>query len=500
MNQHKNKLTYYIANKMLMNELEELEDILDTIVAEDEEDSRLLESDDEVECVETCMQLMSDYIDENPTAISEPDFHEEMMENIKELFMIEFGYFFFDTQRENFEEELEEIIEIAAKLFYSQIIPQRSYDSTFVKTTPNVEKIQEQIGKLKNKPQPTQRTKEWYEHRHNLITASNAYKAFENESARNQLIYEKCVPLKQFIEINDDTIPKSSSPVNVNTAMHWGQKYEPLSVMIYEEKYKTKIGDFGCIQHETYKFLGASPDGINIDETSPRYGRMLEIKNPVNRQIDGIPKKEYWIQMQLQMETCDLDECDFLETQFVEYENEDAFNNDGEFSETENGDMKGVIMYFSSKEGFPIYKYKPLHIGCCEDFEVWEQKQMADQELLENMWIKNIYWKLEECSCVLVLRNKKWFQDNIGEMEELWKVVEKERVQGYSHRAPIKRVKLQVAPTENTGNSQSGCLININKINGKTNVTQETIAGSPPQIIRIRTESIDETKQTIQDN
>lgn len=484
---------------MLINELEELEDILDTIVAEDEEDSRLLESDDEVECVETCMQLMSDYIDENPAAISEPDFHEEMVENIKELFLIEFGYFFFDKQRENFEEELEEIIEVAAKLFYSQIIPQRSYDSTFIKNAPNIEKIKEQIAKLKNKPQPTQRTKEWYEHRHNLITASNAYKAFENESSRNQLIYEKCVPLKQIIENDSEEtiIQKTHSLVNVNTAMHWGQKYEPLSVMIYEDKYKTTVGDFGCIQHEIYGFLGASPDGINIDQTSPRYGRMLEIKNPVSREIDGIPKKEYWIQMQLQMETCDLDECDFLETQFVEYENEDAFKNDGEFSETESGDIKGVIMYFSTKEGVPIYKYKPLSILCYEEFEVWEQQQIAEQELKENTWIKNIYWKLEEFSCVLVIRNKKWFQDNISEMEELWKIVEKERVQGYSHRAPIKRVKPQLSPPENT---QSGCLINISKISGKTNVAQETIAGSPPQIIRIRTESIDETKQSIQEN
>ena len=348
---------------------------------------------------------------------------------------------------------------------------------------------------MKNKPQPTQRTKEWYEHRHNLITASNAYKAFENESSRNQLIYEKCVPLK---EISVDVDHHSSSPVNVNTAMHWGQKYEPLSVMIYEDKYKTKIGDFGCIQHETYRFLGASPDGINIDKTSQRYGRMLEIKNPVNREIDGVPKKEYWVQTQLQMETCDLDECDFLETQFVEYENEDVFKNDGEFAETENGDMKGVIMYFSTKEGVPIYKYKPLHIDCYEDFEIWEQQQMTEQEVAANMWIKNIYWKLEECSCVLVLRNKKWFQDNISEMEELWKIVEKERVQGYSHRAPTKRVK--PVTSENT---QSGCLININKINGKTNISQETIVGSPsfaPVIIKIRTESIDETKQSIQNN
>ena len=119
-----------------------------------------------------------------------------------------------------------------------------------------------------------------------------------------------------------------------------------------------------------------------------------------------------------------------------------------------------------------------------------------EQEKLANTWIKNTYWKLEEISCILVLRNKKWFQDNIGEMEELWKIVEKERVQGYSHRVPVKRVKPVAFETNQL---QSGCLININKINGKTIVAQETIAGSPPQVIRIRTESIDETKQSIQD-
>ena len=64
--------------------------------------------------------------------------------------------------------------------------------------------------------------------------------------------------------------------------------------------YKTCIGEFGCIQHPEYPFLGASPDGINILKDNPRFGRMLEIKNIVNRDITGIPKKEYWVQMQMQ--------------------------------------------------------------------------------------------------------------------------------------------------------------------------------------------------------
>ena len=135
-----------------------------------------------------------------------------------------------------------------------------------------------------------------------MITASNAYKAFENNTVKNQLIYDKCQPINEFKEVK---------MVNTNSTLHWGQKYEPLSVLIYEHKYNTQIEDFGCIQHEKYNFVGASPDGINVDVNSKRYGRMLEIKNIVNREITGIPKKEYWIQMQLQMEVCELDECDF---------------------------------------------------------------------------------------------------------------------------------------------------------------------------------------------
>ena len=58
---------------------------------------------------------------------------------------------------------------------------------------------------------------------------------------------------------------------------------------------------------------------------------MLEIKNPTSREITGIPKEDYWIQMQLQMETCNLNECDFLETVFKEYETEEEFMADGTF-------------------------------------------------------------------------------------------------------------------------------------------------------------------------
>jgi hypothetical protein len=70
---------------------------------------------------------------------------------------------------------------------------------------------------------------------------------------------------------------------------------------------------------------------------------MLEVKNIVNRDINGIPKEDYWIQMQLQLECCNLEYCDFVETRFKEYEDEENFYKE----DIENSyEYKGIILTF----------------------------------------------------------------------------------------------------------------------------------------------------------
>jgi hypothetical protein len=66
-------------------------------------------------------------------------------------------------------------------------------------------------------------------------------------------------------------------------------------------------------------------------------------------------------------------------------------------------------------------------------------------------WIRNIYWKLAEVSCVLVMRNRRWFRDNLETLSNIWTTILKERVDGYSHRAPNKRVKAVVNTSESEG-------------------------------------------------
>ncbi len=448
--------------------IHDINDIINTIENED-----ILNDEEFMDLLETILHIMSEYIDYNPKSISEEDFHEDFKDHVMELMIQQFENNiikvdtpFPDEEREEFIEQLGNVFDIAEKLFFDNIMPVRSHPMTFIVSRPNIEKIEKQLKYLSNVYQPEQRTKEWYTYRRNLITASNAYKTFESQSAQNQLIYEKCQPMPIF-DSNDSAQVSQESMINTNTTLHWGQKYEPLTAMIYEFTYQTKLGEFGCIKHPKYSFLGASPDGINIDKNSDRYGRMVEIKNIVNREISGVPKKEYWIQMQLQMEVCDLDECDFIETKFSEYEDFDAFMEDGEFMQTEKGERKGVIIQFIKNNGNPLYIYQPCDIDTLEDFTEWEEEMMDKYE--ELTWLRNIYWKMDEFSCVLVPRNKIWFENNIQDIQNIWKIIEHERIHGYEHRAPNKREKKESGYANNDDNLLgNGCLLGkflVNKIN-----------------------------------
>ena len=465
----------------LISDLEPLDDILDTLVFEDE--PNIFSEEHAIELVETALHLMEEFMAENPTAISEPNFHDILLEEIKEMFYVQMEDHILDN--DYIEHDMNDLLEDAFNIYITTFHPERSLknndeddeedDNASEIDEEEINIIEQKIENLRNIPQPVQRTPEWYQFRWNLITASNAWKAFESQNTINQLIYEKCQPLKDF---TNDPIDEEVKMVNTNTTLHWGQKYEPLSVMIYEHMYNSKVEDFGCIQHPVYKFIGASPDGIIVQSNTGRYGRMLEIKNIVNREINGIPKKEYWVQMQLQMEVCDLDECDFLETKFIEYPDYQSYRNDSstasfkgeEFNSyvtTKDGSYKGIIVHFHTSEGRPHYEYMPLNLWTPDDISIWEDTivQKYESEPYNYTFLKFIYWKLEKLSCVLVLRNKEWFKNNVGQLEKVWKTIEQERITGYEHRAPTKKQKKeQPIRSYVDSNKEETCLLKVIKI------------------------------------
>jgi putative phage-type endonuclease len=397
-----------------------------------------VEESDLNDLFESICILTQAYIQLNLNQYIQPSFHSNAVKDI--VSMLKQTDIDLDTAT------LEKEVERGLSVFYKHIAPPRSNGPTFIRIKPNVDKLRKKISYLQSVPQPEQRTNEWYEFRYKHLTASNIWKIFISDSTRNQLIFEKCQPLNA----------SKFSNVSLESPMHWGQKYEPVSVMLYEHMYSTKVSDFGCIPHRTLDFLAASPDGIVTQETSSRYGRMLEVKNIVNREITGIPKMEYWVQMQLQMEVCELNECDFLETRFQEYPSKEAFVEDN------TTEYKGVMLLFMTGSGKPVYEYAPLSMQIYDD---WQEEMMEKNQTLT--WIKTIYWKLDQLSCVLVLRHKMWFASVIPQLKDIWATIEREKEEGYGHRVPKKagiKVKKLYSNGEDDITMKSQCFINISNL------------------------------------
>ena len=126
-----------------------------------------------------------------------------------------------------------------------------------------------------------------------------------------------------------------------------------------------------------------------------------------------------------------------------------------------------------------------------KEFEIWENKMMEKNE--SNLWLQNIYWRLEDVSCVLVLRNKFWFKNSIEKIENIWKTIEYERENGYEHRAPVRREK-KIIPQQNS-EFTAKCLINIKQVSNVDDSSYNNISIPETQIDKfkkIRTESFDE--------
>jgi hypothetical protein len=168
--------------------------------------------------------------------------------------------------------------------------------------------IHSRIAQLLAIPQPEQKSLAWLSQRQDYITASvfGASTGLLGPAALVNLLLDKVSRGKL-------------NPFFGNQATHWGEKYEPLTNDIYCYRMQAKTYEFGMIPHPQpdLNFLGASTDGIAITKEGKLVN--IEIKSPFSRYITGIPKPEYWAQMQLQMEILDLDETHFIESKFREY-------------------------------------------------------------------------------------------------------------------------------------------------------------------------------------
>ena len=449
-------------------DLQPLKDILDELQAP----NTVVNDKDIEDFKESVCYIIDEVINNNIHIYSDKHFDELLFETVLDIVKKSYwdiiNLFDFDVEGQVWD---------AIEIYFYRYNAFRSYSTTTIVNSPNNKKVNKLLTKYMSTPQLEQRSKEWFEFRRSGLSASDIWKAVDSQSMQNSLIYSKCKPMNM----------KLSKSTNITTAFHNGHLFEPLSIMHYEFDFNTIVGEFGCMAHKYYKYLLASPDGINIKEGNDRYGRMVEVKNPTTRELTGIPKKEYWIQMQLQMEVWDFDECDFLETVFKQYDTFEEYLADGDtFTRTANNKRKGIIIRFYDGEQ-PIYKYPPVDISK-EEFNSWYDKTLDESTNLE--FVCKIYWYLHDYSCVLVPRNKKWFNHVQPKLKSIWNTIEKERVEGYDHRKPKSKRKKKLTPNslskleENAKNLFASCdLIDSPKIDKNQNI-----------VIKVRTESFDKKK------
>ena len=306
-------------------------------------------------------------------------------------------------------------------------------------------KRRNQLRFLKNIKSPEQKSEEWYRLRRERITASNG---------GTIIGWNKYNPPYEFIL---KMVEEQDFEGNEN--VFHGNKYEDIASLLYQDRMNVKLATFGLLPHPTCPFLGASPDVI-VDEykldgihKTNLVGRMIEIKCPSKRAIvtegevfDIQCPKHYWVQVQLQLECCDLDECDFIQCNISEYNTWDEYLDDtnpdepykSEIFEMEKGCVIQIlpkkvkdqinkytydqIVYDNAKHIYPPTIYMSPY-----QYQKWIEQVKKDietkEEYKDKYFDKVCYWRLENMGCCLVKRDNEWYDKYYEVYEQFWKYV-----------------------------------------------------------------------------
>jgi putative phage-type endonuclease len=322
-----------------------------------------------------------------------------------------------------------------------------------VKIPKEFQSLEDHFQKLKALPQPEQRTKEWFEYRHNRITASDTAAAIDENPYEpvESFILKKCDPDHQFLD---------------NANVYHGKKFELIATKIYEHIYNVQVFEFGALPSETHAFLGASPDGICSAKTldnkfSDRLGTMLEIKcvAPNGRTIETsgripghICPYYYYLQVQQQLECCELQTCDFWQCKLIEYKTREEYLIDqckntqhtiginAQKIKIDDRIKKGVLLQFFPKKWEPQFAedniewkskfiYPPRLDMTSQQYDDWIVKTMSELNQKYPEYVKDytfnkvIYWKLEQSHNQPIERDKKLFASILPILKQTWEKV-----------------------------------------------------------------------------
>lgn len=280
----------------------------------------------------------------------------------------------------------------------------RNHREEETKDLPSTEQLDELLGRK----QIEQRTPEWYAQMSQVISASELGQLLGPVRQRGKLVMTKLqppAPRNQPLAVFSDRM----------TAFDWGIRFEPVVKQIYMYRYGVEIRELGRLHHPVDPRCTASPDGLIYScPENLRRGRLIEIKCPVTRQIDGTVPKEYYAQMQMQLQVTGLQRCDYVEAVFASPYNQMI-------------QKRGPALYsgwialirhsnpLSYQKEFD-YVYSPMHAN-----EDWRPDLTGSEDEV----VELIPWRLMQWSEQLVLRNESWWTNLQPTIQAFWEDVER---------------------------------------------------------------------------
>jgi len=249
-----------------------------------------------------------------------------------------------------------------------------------------------------------QRTAEWYAETRNILTASEIAAIWKGPRTRAALIMSKAREL-----LEAPSIKRNLAVSREKTGpMDWGVRYEPVVKHILEKTLDASIYELGRIRHRNNSRIAASPDGLFIDcKKHPELiGTLVEIKCPPSRVINDKIQFDYWCQMQLQMEVCDVPSCEFVEVKFKELDATD----------TPTQVHHGWIILEGNQETLDM-RY------------VYVYDSHADSYVERDGWVlvEKYQWEVVQLRRVTLQRDPVWFQSSQNALDLFWKDVESAR-------------------------------------------------------------------------
>ena len=380
-----------------------------------------------------CVEWFKDWVaTDPPTLVDEWDLMEWLEHEMKEATDMFLSHAFHSARARN------DAVMILRALYYEYFLFQQQISQASIKPNP------EATERLPRQPQTAQKSAAWHAEARDMLSGHEfGGICVGGPAERNSVLAKKCTPevVVAVAETEEEEAPSQTVFLTDEdgklSPFKWGWRYEPVARQLFETcvSHAPVFDGLGRVRHPTLPRLGASPDGLVMG--GPRAGRLVEIKCPITREINGSIPIRYYCQMQLQAEVCDVDAVDYIEVQFGAAPASAVLPDI--IKKTKQPWIGKVCVVSPAAEALPsayMYEYSPLFPATEEGYAqclAWRPVVSETALLLEEC-----VWYVKDWFTTTVVRNRRWWE-TVGypAYVEFWKTADEARADGRFKSRPL---------------------------------------------------------------